>query len=171
MGRAGKIGIAALIAVVLIVGSSAATLAITLSALAAARPASAVAGMQFANRIPQELREDLIAIREAPEAERAELRTELREAAGDGDYGRAAQRLVERAEELLAEQPNELQAAIEEIRSESDPDLRRDLIQELRSDVDTGVYGDEPRERVEQLRGAFGENGVRGLIRELRAAR
>ncbi|CAN5244836.1 hypothetical protein BH09ACT3_BH09ACT3_05080 [soil metagenome] len=170
-GRVGRIGLAALVAVVLVVGSSAATLAITLSTLAAARPASAVAGMRVADQLPQELREDLLAIREAPEAERAELFAELRETAGDGGYGRAAQRFVERADDLLAEQPEELQAAIEEIRTESDPGLRRDLIQKLRSDVDAGVYGDEPRKRADQLREAFGENGVRGLIREFRAGR
>jgi hypothetical protein len=166
-----KVGLAVITAVALVAGSSAATLAITLTTASAISPAAAARPVANRDLIPDDLRDDLLAVREAPQADRPEMIADIRDAGTVGDYGPAVQRLLEGIDEATAEQTPELQAEIDQIRAETDPDARRELVRLLREDLDAGVYGTEAQDRVEDLRTAFREDGARGLIRELRAGR
>lgn len=170
-GKTVKVVLAVVIAVALVAGSSAAALAVTLTTVSSMTPAAAAGPVPGGDLIPGDLREDLLAVREAPEVDRPELITDIREAGAAGDYGPAVQRLIERIDDAIAEQSPELQAAIDQIRAETDPDERRELVQQLREDIDEGIYGDEAQDRVEDLRTAFREDGARGLLREFRAGR
>lgn len=163
-------GLTVLGAVALMGVSSAVTLAIVLPAVGSAAPAFAASPVHR-GVIPDELRDELLAVRDAPEADRAEMLDDIREGVADGDYGGAAQRLLERIDAVVAEQTPELQAALDEIRVETDPDDRRDLVQQVRADIEAGAYGDEARDRTAYLEAAFRDDGARGLLRALWAGR
>lgn len=72
-------------------------------------------------RLPQELRDDLKAVRDLPDAEKPAAIREIRAGALDGEYGEqvaaAAERIKERRARLFTRLPEELQADLEALKA------------------------------------------------------
>lgn len=107
-------------------------------------------------RLPEELRTDLTALRDLTPADRPEAARAIRRAALRGDYGADVQRVAERRDErrawLRERLPEELR---QDLRSAagSEPGDRRDAFRAVRDNALAGEYG----ERVQTLAEALQE--------------
>lgn len=108
------------------------------------------------SQLPQDLRDDLTAVRDLPAGERAEALRAVRRDALDGDYGPRVQRFAERRDERVRAvrraMPAELRQDLREARR-LDGDARADAYDEIRVDALGGEYG----ERVQQVATAVQE--------------
>lgn len=149
-GAAGLV--AAGLTVATLVPSSTATEAVTdLTPSAAQAPAVACGAVR--DRLPEELVEDLEALRGLEPAERRGAIREIRRTALDGGYGDRARLVAERRHEergahrdrLRAQVPVELRADLRALRSLPDEE-RVDAAQELAERARAGEYGPRAQE-------------------------
>ncbi len=112
------------------------------------------------DRLPAELRSDLEAVEDLPDAEKPAAVRAIREDALAGEYGakvaRAAERIQDRRARALGHLPEDLQADIEALRSLPDEE-KVAAAQGLRADAVAGEYGDRVQafaERMQQRREA-----------------
>jgi hypothetical protein len=112
------------------------------------------------NRLPADLREDIKAVEDLPDAEKPAAIRAIREDALAGEYGarvaRAAERMQDRRARALEQLPEDLQADLEALKALPDED-KVAAAQELRADALAGEYGDKVQtfaERMQQRREA-----------------
>lgn len=108
------------------------------------------------SRLPQDLRDDLTAVRDLPDGEKADALRAIRRDALDGDYGPQVQRFAERRDERVRAVrralPAELRSDLREARR-LDGEERADAYREIRDGALAGEYGD----RVQQVATAVQE--------------
>ncbi|MBS2939826.1 hypothetical protein KDN32_18960 [Nocardioides sp. J2M5] len=108
------------------------------------------------SRLPQDLRDDLTAVRDLPTGERADALREIRRDALDGDYGSRVQRFAERRDDRVRAVrralPAELRQDLREARR-LDGDARAEAYREIRDGALAGTYG----ERVQEVATAVQE--------------
>lgn len=96
-------------------------------------------------RLPQELRQDLKAVQDLPDAEKPAAIREIRADALAGEYGEkvaaAADRIKERRARLFKRLPDDLQADLTTLRELPDAD-KVAYAEEIRADALAGEYGD-----------------------------
>lgn len=114
------------------------------------------------SRLPQDLRDDLNAVRDLPAGERADALRTIRRDALDGDYGPGVQRVAERRDERVRAvrraMPAELRTDLRDARR-LDGEQRADAYREIRDGALAGEYGDRVQEvatAVQQRREACG---------------
>ncbi len=105
-------------------------------------------------RLPQELRADLRAVQELPDAEKPAAIREIRADALDGAYGKrvaaAADRIKERRARLFKRLPEELQADLTALRAR--PDAEKVVYaQQIRADALAGEYGERVQTFSERM--------------------
>jgi hypothetical protein len=112
------------------------------------------------NRLPADLKADLEAIEDLPDAEKPAAIRAIKEDAVAGEYGakvaRAAERMEDRRDRALDRLPEDLRADLEALRALPDED-KVAAAQELRTDALAGEYGDRVQtfaERMQQRREA-----------------
>jgi hypothetical protein len=105
-------------------------------------------------RLPQDLREDLTALRQLPPDERFAAGKQLRQDALDGDYGTRVQQWADRADErrraIWSRLPGELQRDIDAARALPAAE-RYDALQEIRATALDGEYGDRVQQVAQRL--------------------
>lgn len=114
------------------------------------------------SRLPQDLRDDLSAVRNLPDGERDEALRTIRRDALDGDYGPRVQRFAERRDERVRAVrralPPELRGDLRAARR-LDGEERADAYREVRDGALAGDYGDRVQEvatAVQERREACG---------------
>jgi hypothetical protein len=110
------------------------------------------------NRLPADLKADVEAVEDLPDAEKPAAIRAIKEDAVAGEYGakvaRAAERMQDRRERVLGHLPEDLQADLEALRALPDED-KVAAAKELRADALAGEYGDKVQtfaERMQQRR-------------------
>lgn len=114
----------------------------------------------FWSRLPEDLRADLLAVRELPVGEKEDALRAIRRDALDGDYGERVQQFAERRDErvraIRRALPEELRVDLRAARRLTGDD-RVDAYREIREGALSGEYGDRVQEvavRVRQRREA-----------------
>jgi hypothetical protein len=114
------------------------------------------------SHLPQDLREDLAAVRDLPAGERAEALRGIRRDALAGEYGerveQVAERRVDRVRAVRRALPDELRADLRDARRLTG-EQRADAFREVRDDALGGEYGEDVQrvaETVAQRREACG---------------
>lgn len=106
------------------------------------------------NRLPADLRADISAVGELPDAEKPAAIRAIREDALAGEYGarvaRAAERMQDRRADVLARLPEDLQADLEALRALPD-EAKVDAAKELRADALAGEYGEQVQTFAERM--------------------
>lgn len=106
------------------------------------------------NRLPEDLRADLTAVRDLPAAERPDAVAEIRADALAGEYGEtvaeAAAQMQDRRADVYAQLPEELQQDLEDVRA-LPPGERADAAQGVRDSALAGDYGDRVQGFAERL--------------------
>ena len=112
------------------------------------------------SRLPEDLRADLLAVRELPVGEKEDALRAIRRDALDGDYGDRVQQFAERRDErvraIRRALPEELRVDLRAARRLTGDD-RVDAYREIREGALSGEYGDRVQEvavRVRQRREA-----------------
>jgi len=106
------------------------------------------------NRLPADLREDIKAVEDLPDAEKPAAIRAIREDALAGEYGakvaRAAERIQERRARVVEQLPEDLQADLEALRALPD-EAKVDAAKELRADALAGEYGEQVQAFAERM--------------------
>lgn len=105
-------------------------------------------------RLPQDLRDDLTALRQLPPEERFAAARQVRHDARGGDYGTRVQRWADHADErrraIWSRMPSSLQQDIKEARALPAAE-RFDAFQAIRTAALDGEYGDQVRQVAQRL--------------------
>ena len=105
-------------------------------------------------RLPQDLRHDLTALRGLPPEERFAAGKQLRQDALDGDYGTRVQQWAGRADErrraIWSRMPSSLQQDVEQARALPDAE-RYDAFQAIGAGALDGEYGDRVQQVAQRL--------------------
>jgi hypothetical protein len=106
------------------------------------------------NRLPADLREDIQAVEDLPDAEKPAAVRAIREDALAGGYGakvaRAAERIQNRRARAVERLPEDLQADLEALRALPD-EAKVDAAKELRADALGGEYGEQVQAFAERM--------------------
>jgi hypothetical protein len=105
-------------------------------------------------RLPEELRDDLLAVQDLPDAEKPAAIREIRTDALAGEYGEkvatAAERIKERRARLFTRLPEDLQADLKALKALPDAD-KVAYAKEIRADALAGEYGERVQKFSEKM--------------------
>lgn len=106
------------------------------------------------SRLPDDLRDDLTAVRDFPQGERRDALREIRRDALDGDYGAKVQRFAERRHQRVRAVRRALPADLRaDLRAAAklSGDARVEAFEEIRDDALAGDYGDRVQDVAERV--------------------